>query len=512
MKSSSKKTTEICVLLFLIYLCTILALEAGTGYQMFVLAFFLLLPWAFVFWGIQKNRAVACEISAARKDESSSFLVPALAALIVLFSSSLFWFAYYPGFFNLDADGQWLQVHGLIPYSDWHPLGSTLLIQLVLSIHDSLEFYIAVQLVLFALSTANLFASLQKYSLSNKLLIGMAFFIGLSPAIGLNSISATKDVQFTILIMNVTACVIRIIQTEGVWLAKPGHIALLSSLLGLTILVRHNGVLYVLPALLLLMLFYSSQQRRVIISALITMLIALTIKYPVSAILNVEPHDNVKGELVGIPMGIMGNALISDPDSIPEDVHIFLNRFAPDSVWNDLYVPGEWDSCKWEFNSDEVIGETPLSEIMHYTWETIASCPEASYDSFRLNTKIVWDPIRTESFWIPEEYIAPNEFGIESKPNGILHSIGEEIKKISLIPVLSPIIWNTGFQTVLIIVAFCIFGYHLSPKCLALFLPLLIYDWGTMFLLAGPNQRYFYCNGVLFLPVLASLACEGSGK
>ncbi len=147
MKSSSKKTTEICVLLFLIYLCIILALEAGTGYRMFVIAFFLLLPWAFVFWGIQKNRAAACEISAARKDESSSFLVPALAALIVLFSSSLFWFAYYPGFFNLDADGQWLQVHGLIPYSDWHPLGSTLLIQLVLSIHDSLEFYIAVQLV-----------------------------------------------------------------------------------------------------------------------------------------------------------------------------------------------------------------------------------------------------------------------------------------------------------------------------------------------------------------------------
>ena len=29
-------------------------------------------------------------------------------------------------------------------------------------------------------------------------------------------------------------------------------------------------------------------------------------------ILNVEPHDNVKGELVGIPMGIMGNALISE--------------------------------------------------------------------------------------------------------------------------------------------------------------------------------------------------------
>ena len=508
MNSLTKKTIDISVLLLLIYLAVVLALEVVTGYRMFALALLLLLPWAFFLWRIQRDKTSVCG-TAAKPDDNSAGLIPALSALIVLAGSLLYWWAYYPGFFNLDADGQWLQAHGLIPYNDWHPLGSTLLIQLVLSIHDSLEFYIAVQLVLFALSAANLFAALQKYAVSKKLLIGMALYIGLSPAIGLNSISATKDVQFTILIMNVTACMIRIIQTEGAWMTKPGHIALLSCLLGLTILVRHNGVLYALPALLLLMLFYSSQMLRLIIIALIAIMISFSIKFPVSALLNVEPHDNVKGELVGIPMGIMGNALVSDPDHLPEDVHNFLNRFATDSVWNDLYVPGEWDSCKWEFNSDRVIGETPLLEIMHYTWETITSCPDASYDSFRLNTKIVWDPIHTEPFWIPEEYIAPNEFGIESKPNDILYSIGEKVKNVSLIPVLSPIIWNTGFQTCLIIIVFCIFGYHLNPKCLALFLPLLIYDWGTMFLLAGPNQRYFYCNGVLFLPVVASLVCEG---
>lgn len=508
----SKKTAEISVLLFLIYLAIILALEVGAGYRLFVLAFLLLLPWAFVLWRIQRNRTVAQEISACKTNNNSSYLFPALAGIIVLICSLLFWFAFFPGFFNLDADGQWLQAHGLIPYSDWHPLGSTLLIRLILSIHDSLEFYIAVQLVFFALSFSNLIYALQKYNLPMSVLIGMAVFTGLSPAIGLNSISVTKDVQFTILIMNVTACMIRIIQTKGLWLIKPGHIVLLSCLLGLASLVRHNGILFVFSALLLLMLLYSSQLRRVMITALITILIVITIKFPVSVLLNVEPHDNVKGEIIGIPMGIMGNALISDPEHIPEDVHIFLNRFAPDSVWNAYYVPGEWDSCKWDFNSDEVLRATPLSVILHYTWETIIACPGSSYDSFRLNTKIVWDVIHTEAFWIPEEYIAPNEFGIESKANGILHGLGEKAKIVSMLPILSSLIWNTGFQTGLIIIVFCFLGYYLNPKCLLLVLPLMIYNWGTMLLLAGPNQRYFYCNGVLFLPIVACMVCEGSRK
>ena len=121
---------------------------------------------------------------------------------------------------------------------------------------------------------------------------------------------------FCHLIMNVTACMIRIIQTKGLWLIKPGHIVLLSCLLGLASLVRHNGILFVFSALLLLMLLYSSQLRRVMITALITILIVFTIKFPVSVLLNVEPHDNVKGEIIGIPMGIMGNALISDPEHI----------------------------------------------------------------------------------------------------------------------------------------------------------------------------------------------------
>lgn len=486
----------------MLILAVVLALTVGGHVVIFLLGTACFAVIALIFWqsylkssgGVLSDRVhwTACH---AGKYAAAQFF------FIVLTGSALYWLAYYPGGFNLDAYGQWMQAHGELPYSDWHPIFSTLLIQLAVSVVDRFEFYILIQLLLFSLSAALLLNALEASGVDHRALLCVACFIGLNPAVGLNSICMTKDVQFTILTLLLTACFIRIVATRGDWLNRASNLIYLGLLCAFTLLVRHNGSLFVVPGVLILLLTYKSKALKIGFVCLLAVTILLIVKLPVSRALAVEPHENVVGEAVGIPMGIMVNALVNDPENIPEDVHAFLNEIASDSEWESHYFVGEWDSCKWEFGGPELLKGVSLTQILCYTWKTVLACPQAAYESFRVNTQIVWEPFRTNPDWIPEDYIAPNDVGITHAPVSTIQTIMKAVQAVSMFPVLSCVFWNTGFHIAVILLAFCLCHRRIETEKTLLFLPLLVYDLGTMLLLAGPNQRYFYCNAVLYLPV-----------
>lgn len=424
---------------------------------------------------------------------------------IVFLFSVFYWLGYYPGGFNLDAYGQWMQAHGTMPYNNWHPFVSTLLIQFCVAIYDSFEFCILVQIVLFSVSVSYLLKAIEKCGVSPTVLIGISVVIGLFPSIGLNTLCLTKDVQFTILIVFLTGCSVSVVSSDGQWLKNWCHTLWLVTLSVLALLVRHNGVLFVAPMLFIMILSFPHARRWILGASAVVVVLAGLVKGPVSNTLQVEPHDNVVGEAVGIPMAIMANALVSDPAHIPDEVHEFLNEIATDEQWQDEYIPGEWDSCKWVFGDGSLFKNESPGRILSLTFKTVKACPSAAYESARLNTQIVWDFIHTEPSWVPEEYIAENDVGIVSSPVKLLHSIGEGMKTISVFPGLSALIWNTGFQIAAILIIYLLRMPKISPKKTVLFLPLLAYDFGTMLLLAGPNQRYFYCNAVLYIPIIIGL-------
>lgn len=487
-------------------------LSIGSSITIFVVGLFCSVILLFVLLKNRNNESLNntdhCLLEA--HDQSKAFLFPLFFFVIILGSSFFYWFAYYPGGFNLDAYGQWMQAHGDLPYNDWHPVISTLLIQLCLRIVDSFDFYICIQIILFAASLSGLFYTMQKNGIPRLVLLGISFYIGLVPSIGLNTICMTKDVQFTILLINLYHCYISVFFSGGQWLKKIHHLALMCILSVLAMTVRHNGILFVLPAFALLMICYRKQFIRIGIAALITVLCFYTIKGPVYRMLQVEPHSNVVGESVGIPMAILANALVFDPENIPEDVHQFLNEIASDEEWKEHYYTGEWDSCKWDFGGTELLQGESAFRILKYAGRTIVACPQASYESVRANTRIVWEPFVSNVDWIPEEYIAENDVGIIGHSVPILHSVAEVIKKISMLPILSVTIWNTGAQIDAVLLVYWLKDRCKDRKKLLFFVPLICYNLGTMLLLAGPNQRYFYCNAVLFLPIITLILCRNN--
>ena len=155
-----------------------------------------------------------------------------------------------------------------------------------------------------------------------------------------------------------------------------------------------------------------------------------------------------------------------------------------------------------------MLKDESLLKILSYTFKTALVCPQEAYESIRENTRIIWDCFKTPSFWVPEEYIAPNDLGIVSATVQPLHSAAELVKTFSLIPILSVSIWNSGFHIAVVLITFIFNRKKVRAELMLLFLPLLIYDLGTAALLAGPNQRYFYCNAVLFIPVTQMLLKE----
>lgn len=435
---------------------------------------------------------------------NSTIKVFAICFSIVLSGTMAYWLSYYPGGLNLDALGQWEQAHGLMELNDWHPLMSTIIIKLSTKICDSFAFCILLQVLMFSIATALLLSTLSQNGTPTIISVAIAIYIAINPAIGLNTISLTKDAQFTILAVLMTDALIRIHYTEGKWLLSVCRCQYLAFITALICLVRHNGILLAFPAIALALMLNRSAARRLIYTAVISALCILAVKVPIAAALRVAPHEDPVGEAMGIPMAIMANALVTNPDSIPDDVHDFLNCIADDASWKEQYCLGEWDSCKWAFPNAAIVKETKPSQLLGYTLKTIGACPEAAYASIRANTNIVWQPITMKDYWIPEVYIQDNEHGITMNPVKPFPSITSALIELSQLPLLSTICWNTGAQIIVILAAFLLTGRERYNSAAFLYVPLLVYDMGTMLLLAGPNQRYFYCNAVLFLPIAAA--------
>ena len=435
-----------------------------------------------------------------------------LCFLIIAMGSIIYWLAFYPGGFNLDAYGQWGQAHGIMRYNDWHPVTSTLIIQLFSSICDSFAFCILIQIIAFSLAMALLLTTLYGYGVNSRILLLIATYVSINPAIGLNTISLTKDVQYTIFSVLLFDILIRIYFSNGLWLTGFIHCVYIALISAMLCLVRHNGILFVMPMLLLVLLLKQQKIRYILTSAMLALVCIIIVKVPLSQYLNVTPHENPVGEAMGIPMAIMVNALVSEPDKLPVDVHNFLNDIADDVSWKNHYITGEWDSCKWEFGGASLLADVSPGKILEYTLLTIRSCPESAYHSIRENTRIVWEPLISYNYWVPKVYIEDNDYGIRPAPVKAFSLIAELLIRASFCFPIGMLCWNTGTHIIVIMIVFLLAKGRKINSCSYLYIPLLVYDFGTMLFLAGPNQRYFYCNTVLFLPIVICGLFERGAK
>ncbi len=437
----------------------------------------------------------------------SSIKFYVITFLIIFLGQMLYWFAFYPGGFNLDALGQWDQIHGYMQLNNWHPVFTTGCYWLLTRIYDNFAFCIFAQLLIFSVSVAYLLLSLYRLNISKSLLIAVAIYISLNPAIGMNNVCLFKDVPFTIALVWIITMVIKVIESKGTWLKSVYHLGcFIFNLVAIT-LIRHNGIFYIIPLLLCIAVLYRHDIKRILSIILTYVIVFMMIQCPLFTALSVEQHSNLTGEVVGIPMAIMANAFIVDYENTPDDVKEFLISIADNAEWNEKYELGEWDSCKWDFGGIDLFQGESIEKFIRLTLSTLISAPEAAYQSIRENTRVVWQ-ILGFAEWDTWVYIEDNEYGISEGPNRLCSKIVDRILDFSMSLSGTFLCWNIGVPNALLMFLILLIVVRREYEKLTYCLPVVFYNLLTMLLLCGPSHRYFYFNSVLILPIALLLLRE----
>lgn len=425
---------------------------------------------------------------------------------ILLCGQVFYWLAYFPGGFNLDAFGQWDQIHGYMQWNNWHPVLTTFIYLLLTRICDSFAFCIAFQLVSFSVVAALLLTEIHN-TVSYKALLIIAFIIAFNPAIALNNICMIKDVAFSVSIIMILLSEYKILDSKGAWLKKPVNCIIFAIEIIFSSLVRHNAVFFVIPCILSILFLYRKYFKKILIIGLVSIISVIGIEGPLYSALGVASHSNTVGEIVGVPMSIMANAYINDYDNTPDEVKEFLENIADFEQWKENYIIGEWDSCKWEFGGIYLFENTPVSEILNLTLKTIASCPETTFQSIKENTRVVWQIVGYAD-WDTYVYIEPNDHGIVENPFKPFTTAVSYIRQLSVSLIGSTLFWNIGLEMIIYIF---LTGFAIKtnkPKCLMFIFPVIMYNLLTMCLLCGPSHRYFYFNSITILPLICIINKE----
>ena len=444
--------------------------------------------------------------------QNGSISMSIISGVITFIGQMVYYGAYYPGGFNLDAYGQWDQVHGNMQWDNWHPIITSFIYWILTRIQDDLGFCILVQIIIFTFSFVCLIYQMSKIGVKSWVLIAISVITAVNPAIGTNNVCLIKDVYFSIAVLWSVIITIRIVTSKGEWLnSNKRHCVYLILTLAFIVMVRHNGIIYMIPLCLSIIVIYRNTWKRVVIGFIVALLIAIFVETGFLGMISVRKHSNVDAEMVGIPMAAMVNSYINDYDEVPDEVRELLEKIADKDTWSDMYYLGEWDSCRWDVDGDEIIKDLGALNVWKLFIKTARACPETTYYSIAENTRIVWQLVG-EVYWNPYVYIEyPNIYGIHEEHNLVCENIVNRILWISYQVPISSFVWNTGVLIILLLGAGILAIVSGKRSTYILLIPAFCYMAGIILLLCGPNFRYFYFEQVIFLPCLA-LMMEGIRK
>jgi hypothetical protein len=412
--------------------------------------------------------------------------------------------AAFPGGISPDTEDQWEQVHSFV-FNDAHPVIHTLMIWLITRIVDHYAFVVFVQILVFSMGAGYLIATLESWGFDKKHLLIAALFIILNPYTMNIMMYPWKDLALTVLITWTMAMVINIYYSGGLWFKKPINVVLFAMVTGLASIVRHNGFFFTLPLYIIIFLLYSKQTFKVVLAISMAALIVFLVKVPLYKALNVTKPHRTYTESVGIPMTILGNTLVKTPGRLPPEAKNFLNRMASDEEWREKYIPGDYNSIKWKFQTSDIVKAVPPKTLM--TWMA-KTCINAKYEAFHAFcdvTAIVWKIDNRGVIITPP---APGHNNILSKT---LHYCFLAYSVLCLVlPLVSSLFSNLGVQMLLLLLTGIFALCKTGTKALLLVIPSVAYNLGTMLLLCGEDIRFFHFNFVIAAPLLFVLLSKST--
>lgn len=424
----------------------------------------------------------------------------------------LYYAAYYPGGIIVDSFNQWYQVQKG-GYVDWHPVIHTLLFMKLPSlVCNDLAFADLMQLIWIGLACAYLGMVMERWGIPRLL---CAVTVGLGIAVPSSSMVLSfiwKDTAMTIFVIILTGQTIEIVCSKGEWLRQWHHIVAVAVAAALASMMRHNGILLTAPLLLAFVLFYWKKLKYKAAAAGVLMLVVMAgIKGPVYRLVGVATHPQVSAEMLGLPMTILANVLVNEPQKLDPECRDFLYRIGDQELWENTYREGSWNSAKWmgQDISNDVIEEVGAHRVLSYTWHAICRSPYYSYRAVVKLFEVVWKPAGKQVTWSYHTNVhSGNVFGYEM--NGF-EPLQKLLDMVYVWSIRGGIFltwgWHTGFYILLLLFAGVSRLKKDLSKCLY-WVPVMCYNFGTAFLLCGSDFRFFAFNTVITFSLLLVILGE----
>ena len=244
----------------------------------------------------------------------------------------VWWLGWYPGFASSDAIDQFGQIASGV-YFDHHPAIHTLYLE-VLSLGGTRPGLITLfQLIVLGVLLAYAARWLIEAGVPTWLAVGVAWLLGLSPAVAPTTLALWKDVPFALLMLwawiELLALAIDEDRADRLW---PG-VRIGLALAG-TWLFRGNGPITVLPVLLVMAMFYRRHLKMVGITLGTIVLTVFLVVVPFYALLDVQ-RTTIEPAQVFLPD--VAASYNAEPESFTEADIDLIEQVAPPLIWTERY-------------------------------------------------------------------------------------------------------------------------------------------------------------------------------
>lgn len=428
-------------------------------------------------------------IRANRENSNSikSFIGFSFFSFIIL----LIWYiAYYPGAFSPDCMDQLGQaITG--NYNDWHPVWHTFLFyKIPLLLTGKIPCIVLFQIVLFSMVLGYAAEMVWEF-MGFKQAIIMLGMILLNPYTGRIVLNPFKDVAFSMSALFCTVFAMKVYYSEKKDLSFI-EIILITFAAVNTAIFRKNGVLYIIP--LMLFLFCNIDLKNSFMIIVLSVLLFWCIKFPFYQLLNVpeQPLDIV--EITGVSLTVIGNVAKETPDRMDEKVSEYAYSLGSQDIWDKYYECGNFYSVKYLKSINlAYVREKGLWEVIRIMLRCFQLSPGASFKAFFSLTDIVYG-IRNGLEGGLEYSLVGNQYGLEYAGCRKIAEILTSYESFINHTLLRLFITHGTLIFIILLMMISKFEFRsciLGSK-ISLFFPIVIYVFGTMFLLLGPDMRYFY--------------------
>lgn len=295
---------------------------------------------------------------------------PFLKAFVVLFSVyALVTLICYPGNINADTIGQIYQVYGEMPFSEHHPILSTLLVGGLVKLFDSITGSMAPGLFVYTLLQCAMLAAalslsvfaLAKKGLKNSCLLVLTLLYAITPVYTNIVSTAIKDVPFMAFVIVYAVLTILYIE-DATRITDAKFLAGLIASGTFMVLLRNNGIYMLVPTGLVLWLYglkkMNAKERVVSFMGLFFAAAVLGVLINAGLSKAVGAEKVAKGDMLSLPFQMLGRYYIEFPDDFSDKDRAAIEAvLGPIDNSLDGYNPDLADQIKVKYRSEATTGE-----------------------------------------------------------------------------------------------------------------------------------------------------------